>query len=260
MEPWPRWLRTAALCPAATLADCGDGVPDAGSSGASVRIATLPAPSSALADPALCAQVVHPGLIGHCKVDGRCLASFEGIAASGAAKVQRKSAIPVPPARLPTPSELMDWAQTAYRQFFPGPQPDTALDPYVYRHYPESGNYLGVAGQEVYVLGPVSGGGLLYVGTLGEFACNVHPQDCPVTVGPQPSDLTVPLGRAATFSVQVSSAVAVSYQWQSSASGQEPFTNVPDATDHASIGSRRSATTTTAGGFASSSPTPQVRW
>lgn len=231
MEPWRRCLRTAALCLAATLAGCGEGVPDAGSAGAGVRIATLPAPSSALAEPALCAQDAQSGLTGYRKVDGRCLASFDGIAASGAAKVQGKSAIPVPPARLPTPTELMDWAQTAYPQFFPGPQPDTMLDPYVYRHYPESGNYLGVAGQEVYVLGPVSGGGLLYVGSLGDFACNVNPQDCPVTIVQQPNDLTVPLGRVATFSVQATSAVAVSYQWQSSPGAQGPFANIAGATD-----------------------------
>jgi hypothetical protein len=47
---------------------------------------------------------------------------------------------------------LMDWAQSAYPQFFPGTQPDVAYAPYVYRYYPDTGNYLGVAGNDVYVL------------------------------------------------------------------------------------------------------------
>ena len=72
----------------------------------------------------------------------------------------------------PTPSAdaLMNWAQQIYPDWFPGAPATRTLDPYVYRHYENSGNYIGVAGGRVYVLGPVSGGQLLDVGALADFA------------------------------------------------------------------------------------------
>lgn len=84
----------------------------------------------------------------------------------------------------PTPTELMDWAERSYPQFFPGHQVDRTLAPYVYRHYPATGNYVGVAGDAVYVLGPVAGGGAapVQVGVLANFACQVHPGSCTDTV------------------------------------------------------------------------------
>jgi len=68
----------------------------------------------------------------------------------------------------PTASELMDWAERSYPQFFPGTQTNRSLAPYVYRHYPATGNYVGVAGTAVYILGPVAGSNEvpLYMGEL----------------------------------------------------------------------------------------------
>ncbi|MCK6508253.1 hypothetical protein L6R53_33655, partial [Myxococcota bacterium] len=45
----------------------------------------------------------------------------------------------------PTATELMDWAERTYSQFFPGHQADQTLTPYVYRYYAMTGNYVGVA-------------------------------------------------------------------------------------------------------------------
>lgn len=73
---------------------------------------------------------------------------------------------------------LLDWAETTFPQFFPTRAATLRDGPYRYRHYPQSGNYVGVAGVEVYVLGPVSGGPLLKVGELGDFRCQVRPADC----------------------------------------------------------------------------------
>jgi uncharacterized protein (DUF1800 family) len=73
----------------------------------------------------------------------------------------------------PTITELLDWAEQAYSEYFPGPASDQVLAPYVYRYYPATDNYVGVAGSDVYVLGPVSGGELLRVGSLGDFAALV---------------------------------------------------------------------------------------
>lgn len=81
--------------------------------------------------------------------------------------------------RTPDAQALMDWAERSYAQFFPAPRPATlSQPPYVYRHYPATQNYLGVAGQDVYVFGPVSQSQLLKVGTLSDFACLVYPTDC----------------------------------------------------------------------------------
>lgn len=83
-----------------------------------------------------------------------------------------------PRAAEPTPTQLFDWAEGAYPGFFPGHEANRSAAPYVYRYYPSTGNHVGVANQEVYVLGPVSGGQLLHVGALGDFTCRVLPSQC----------------------------------------------------------------------------------
>jgi uncharacterized protein (DUF1800 family) len=75
---------------------------------------------------------------------------------------------------LPAASELMDWAQEAFPAFFPAHAADKIDGPYIYRYYPATGNYVGVAGTDVYILGPVSEGYLLKVGTLGDFAPYIY--------------------------------------------------------------------------------------
>jgi uncharacterized protein (DUF1800 family) len=75
-------------------------------------------------------------------------------------------------------SALMDWAQQAYAQYFPSAQADAFYAPYTYRYYPETQTYLGVAGGDVYVLGPVTGGALTWVGTLEGFRCVAQPASC----------------------------------------------------------------------------------
>lgn len=77
------------------------------------------------------------------------------------------------PAPVPTAAELMSWAERHYPEHFPGPQPDREAAPYLYRHYAATGNYLGVADGEVYVLGPISSGTLWHVGSLADFAPQV---------------------------------------------------------------------------------------
>lgn len=74
----------------------------------------------------------------------------------------------------------MDWAQEAFPAFFPSREVDRTEGPYIFRHYPSSANYIGIAGQAVYVLGPVSGGELLLVGQLTDFAARVYGDPRPV--------------------------------------------------------------------------------
>lgn len=73
---------------------------------------------------------------------------------------------------------LMDWAETAFPEFFPSRESNRLADPYVYRYYASTGNYLGVSGQHVAVLGPISGGQVLNVGTLAQFRCRVLARAC----------------------------------------------------------------------------------
>jgi hypothetical protein len=80
----------------------------------------------------------------------------------------------------PTVDALLDWAERTYAQFFPGHKSSQAAAPYVYRYYPETGNYVGVDGSQVVIFGPVSGGVLQNVGQLSDFTCLVSPQACVV--------------------------------------------------------------------------------
>jgi hypothetical protein len=73
---------------------------------------------------------------------------------------------------------LFAWAQQAYPDYFKGPTQDGVYDVYTYRYFAGTQTYIGIAGANVYVLGPVSGGTIMYVGTLGEFACRIAPGSC----------------------------------------------------------------------------------
>lgn len=87
--------------------------------------------------------------------------------------------------RTPTPAELFDWAESAYAAYFPGRPATQRLEPYEYRYYPQTGNYVGVAGTGVYVLGPVAGSSVtpLYLGELANYACLVHRYSCTASGG-----------------------------------------------------------------------------
>ena len=91
----------------------------------------------------------------------------------------RRAALDASPPEVPVPvNALFDWAESAYPQFFPKHQATLVSAPYEYRHYSDSGNYLGVAGNDVYVFGPISQQQLLRVGSREDFRCRVQPQTC----------------------------------------------------------------------------------
>jgi uncharacterized protein (DUF1800 family) len=85
-------------------------------------------------------------------------------------------------APLPTPTEVMDWAERNFSVFFPGHKPNLTSDPYTFRYYPETGNYVGVAGDLIYIYGPVSGNSPspATVGTLAEIAPRVQASNFPL--------------------------------------------------------------------------------
>lgn len=92
--------------------------------------------------------------------------------------MRRALALPPPAPVVPETTAIFDWAERTYPQYFPGPRPNAVSPPYTYRHYPATGNYVGVDGDDVYILGTVSGGALQHVGKRTDFACLVFPAGC----------------------------------------------------------------------------------
>ena len=124
-----------------------------------------------------------------------------------------------------TPDMLMDWAERQYPELFaPAASPTQSASPYLYRHYASTGNYLAVAGTEIYVLGPVSGGQLSRVGTLADFSCVVANIGCAVPGAPSIVQIT-PGDRSASiqFGAPGSAGSSPVIQYSAScASGTEP--------------------------------------
>lgn len=73
-----------------------------------------------------------------------------------------------------TKETLLDWAQKTFNEHFGGDYLDGSYGPYVYRYYKRTGNYIGFDGNDIYLLGPVSDGELLYVGPILTFKCQVY--------------------------------------------------------------------------------------
>ena len=94
---------------------------------------------------------------------------------SASAAAERKR--PLAESRVAPPAAVTDlfrWAERTYPHYFPAGPVDQSAAPYVYRYYASTLNYLGVDGQDVYVLGPVSSGELLRVGSLSVADPNAH--------------------------------------------------------------------------------------
>jgi hypothetical protein len=83
--------------------------------------------------------------------------------------------------QVPNASELFDWAQTAFPAFFPGIQPTVVGPGFSFRGPYSTGNYVGVEGSTIYVLGPSTSNQLFSAGSLADFACSVHPNSCTAT-------------------------------------------------------------------------------
>lgn len=92
---------------------------------------------------------------------------------------QRHRLEATPAAATPAATTLFDWAERRYPEFFPSHRQDQSFAPYVYRFYPETGIYMGVAEDQVYVMGGPFGGQPLRVGRVSDFL---------------PSDPSVPAG------------------------------------------------------------------
>jgi uncharacterized protein (DUF1800 family) len=95
--------------------------------------------------------------------------------------------------RLPTPDELMDWAERTYGSLFPGHLATQVVGDLSYRGPYATGNYMGVQGNTVLVLGPVSNNVVASVGSLADFGSTVLGVDQSITA----NDAARFLGQAA---------------------------------------------------------------
>jgi hypothetical protein len=114
------------------------------------------------------------------------------------------------------PTNLMDWAELRYPQFFPSHQQNKSSAPYIYRYYPETNTYVGVDGVVVRVLGPAFGRDILTVGVLSDFVCQVFPENCAPPTANAGASQQVLVGSGVTLSGIGSSdpnGQALSYSW-----------------------------------------------
>lgn len=74
---------------------------------------------------------------------------------------------------------LLQWAESAHPQyFFPPAQPTQVASTYTFRHYPATGNFVAVAGDDVFVLGAFTNFAPQRVGSLADYQCDVLPSAC----------------------------------------------------------------------------------
>lgn len=94
----------------------------------------------------------------------------------------RAATVPQPPAAAGaslTPDALFSWAESQFPVLFPAAgQPTLTAGPYTYRYYPATGNHLGVAGEDVFVMGPITLGMVARVGSLSDFSCEAARIGC----------------------------------------------------------------------------------
>lgn len=171
-----RYLKVLVQCLglAAALVGCGGG--DTVSPSAQQSTAPMPRLESAHVQSELCTKAaLWDGRFQ--LVDGQCVRGNTALRLASAGSGRAGGSAPTATAL--TADTLMDWAEFAYPQFFASSRQTTLFSsPYTYRYYPGTQNYLGLAGEDIYVLGPMSGNQLARVGTMADFKCNVVPQSC----------------------------------------------------------------------------------
>lgn len=169
-------VRAAGLLLSLVLAACGSGEGSDGTSG------PLPRPQAAAADTEQCTE--SAAAAGTYRMsDLGCFRSSPMLGLSVPATPRSG----VAPAL--TPAQAMDWAERQYPTLFPtSGRTEGYADPYTYRHYPASGNYLGISTGSsdiaIYLLGPVSGGQIVRIAPLADYTCVIAPQSCQFTVTP----------------------------------------------------------------------------
>lgn len=106
-----------------------------------------------------------------------------GINAAGVGPESRVQ-ISVTNAILPPPRNSLHFFTAAEKQFpgaFPTGSTNQVRSSFVYRFYPETGNYLGIFSDKVYFLGPSSNNSMQEIGSLESVFCAISPnaRNCP---------------------------------------------------------------------------------
>ena len=98
----------------------------------------------------------------------------QGQATRSALTAARASAAPAA-ATASQVTKLMEFAEAQYSLYFPSKQTTRFAGSLAYRFYPESGAYLVVDGDQVFVAGPPFGNQVVYVGLVGDFVPQTFP-------------------------------------------------------------------------------------
>lgn len=96
----------------------------------------------------------------------------------------------------PSAAALLDWAELAHAPLFPDVARNQVHQGFLYRYHPSTGNYVGIAGDGAWLLGPAAGSAAspVRVGNRSDFACLVYPANCstPSDFPSRPLTLIVP--------------------------------------------------------------------
>lgn len=142
--------------------------------------AVMPPPQQAVVTQQQC-DAPSTDLMQFQRVDNNCLRSARVLArAATAVPLAASSNI----AATVDATALFDWAEATYPALFPSHQHDLTFAPYIYRYYPETDIYVGVANGNVYGLGAFSNRQIAFLGTLASFACSVSPASCALPGAP----------------------------------------------------------------------------
>lgn len=172
-----------ALVCATMLAACGGGHDDSSD-------AALPPPAQAVLDGHECSpQAIAEGSAQH--LGQQCVRANPLLRPHARPQAANAAAAGAAASATLTPDMLMDWAERQYPTLFaPAARPTQIAAPYTFRYYSATGNYIGVAGSDVYVLGPISMGKIALVGTLGDFSCVAANIGCAVPGAPTINKVT----------------------------------------------------------------------
>lgn len=189
----------------------------------------------ASADPPLIGRVAmtkadisdcQSGKAGYALVDGQCLPTATSL------QPPSTGAQPLRSAPVLTTDALFNWAEQHYPQYFgAGTGQGGVWSPYTYRYYRTTDTYLAVTTQGgVYVLGPWTGGQILYVGQMADFTCAVYPSACDVpgdtstgaslAVGSSVTGTIDSAGDADWYAITLNAGWTYTFDLQGTASGQ----------------------------------------
>lgn len=124
-------------------------------------------------------------------------------------------------------TQLFDFAEANFPQFFPSHRPDVAAEAWRYRFYPETGVFLVVADGGVYLLGGAFGGQVTYVGRAHDIL-NPPPNAVAAVTTPATGKTAWNITTAAQFTLTDTSGLAVAGPFTCSSDAPVAIEVAPD--------------------------------